>query len=197
MVDNPKKFDDYFEHLSKISWKGKLYKNFVSSPVLFVLARRFGRHIVEVGSGTGSGILGRFPKYVCGLEINPVSVDYCRSIGLPVQLIREDEAFPVATDTFDCCVLDNVLEHIAHPEKTLDECYRITRKGGGLLVAVPGVKGFKSDQDHAVFYDSAALKQLDDRWSLECIFTLPFLFASETLSRSLKQYCLVAIYKKI
>ena len=164
--------------------------------MLFICARKFGSRIVEIGSGTGSGLLGRFPKQVRGLEINPMSVDYCRSIGLPAELIRENEAFPIATGSVDCCVLDNVLEHIAHPKETLNECYRITRAGAGLVVAVPGVRGFESDPDHKIFYDAQALKSLDERWIMQSIFSMPFGFQSAKLSRSVKQYCLVATYKK-
>jgi SAM-dependent methyltransferase len=195
-LEDSSKFKDYFAHLSEISWKGRLYKNFVSSPVLFLCAQKYGSRIVEIGSGTGSGLLGRFPKKIRGLEINPLSVAYCKSKGLPAELIRENEAFPIATNSMDCCVLDNVLEHIDQPRETLDECYRITRKGGGLIIAVPGRSGFDSDHDHKVFYDANALKSLDERWILQSIFSLPFFFQSEKLSRSVKQYCLVARYTK-
>lgn len=195
-MEDSSKFNDYFAHLSEISWKGRLYKNFVASPVLFLCARKYGRRIVEIGSGTGSGLLGRFPKYVRGLEINPISVEYCRSIGLPAELIQENEAFPIAAASVDCCVLDNVLEHIVYPQETLDECYRITKAGGGLIVAVPGIRGFECDHDHKIFYDAQTLKSLDERWIMQSLFSLPFLFQSEKLSRSVKQYCLVATYKK-
>jgi SAM-dependent methyltransferase len=134
---------------------------------------------------------------VQGLEINPLSVEYCRAAGLNVQLIKDDGAFPVADGAFDACVLDNVLEHIDDPRRTLDECYRITREAGGLIIAVPGVRGHESDADHKKFYDEKALRLLDDRWSLQRLFSIPFLLTLEKLSRSVKQYCLVATYRKV
>jgi SAM-dependent methyltransferase len=191
------KFEDYFSHLQKISFVGRVYKRFFSSPVLYFCARRLGRRVVEIGSGTGSGVLGAFPKHVKGLEINPIVVEYCKSLGLNVDLIRDDGVFPVPDDSFDTCILDNVLEHIENPRRTLDECYRITRQGGGLVIAVPGVRGFDSDPDHKQFYDAGALKLLDERWLLQNVFSIPFLFKSEKLSRTVKQYCLVATYKKL
>lgn len=197
MAENPGKFVNYFTHLKKISFTGRIYKKFFSSPVLYFFARRFGKRIIEIGSGTGSGVLGAFPKRVCGLEINPVAVEYCKAAGLNVQLIRDDGAFPVADGAFDACVLDNVLEHIENPRRTLDECYRITKENGGLVIAVPGLRGFESDEDHKKFYDAEALRLLDDRWLLQSLFSIPFLFSSEQLSISVKQYCLVATYKKI
>ena len=197
MTNSTKGFEDYFLHLQKISFLGRVYKRFFSSPVLYFCARRFGKRIIEIGSGTGSGVLGTFPKHVRGLEINPHAVEYCNAAGLKVQLIKEDGIFPVADGTFDGCILDNVLEHIEHPRSTLDECHRITAKGGGLVIAVPGIRGYHSDADHKMFYDVEALRGLDERWTLQSLFTTPFLFKSEKLSTAVKQYSLVATYKKI
>ncbi len=197
MTNSSDRFEDYFSHLQKISLTGRIYKRFFSSPVLYFCARRFGDRIIEIGSGTGSGVLGAFPKRVRGLEINPHAVEYCKAAGLDVQLIGEDGIFPVAYGTCDACILDNVLEHIEDPRLTLDECHRITKENGGLVIAVPGKRGFESDPDHKRFYDAEALRSLDQRWLLLSLFSTPFFFTSERLSKSVKQYCLVATYRKI
>jgi len=197
MANSPNRFEVYFSHLQKISIAGRFYKRFISSPVLYSCARRFGNRVIEVGSGTGSGILGSFPKKVQGLEINPIAVDYCKAAGLNVQLVKDDGIFPVADGAYDACVLDNVLEHIQDPRKTLDECYRITGKEGGLVIAVPGIRGYASDDDHKRFYDAEALRRLDERWILLSLFSTPFIFTSAKLSKSVRQYCLVATYRKI
>lgn len=189
-------FKDYFSHLQKISFLGRLYKRFFSSPIVFLCARYFGRRIVEIGSGTGNGILGAFPSRVHGLEINPLAVKFTKAAGFNVDLIESDGVFPIADAVFDVCVLDNVLEHLSEPQLTLNECYRITKRNGGLVIVVPGVCGFESDQDHKVFYDSEKLRQLDQRWKLINLFSIPFIFTSKKLSKSVRQYCLVAIYKK-
>ena len=196
MAKEVDEFDDYFAHLQSISLAGRIYKKFFSSPILFFCARRFGRPIVEIGSGTGSGILGAFPRSVSGLEINPAAVKYCQSLRMNVQLIEEDGVFPVADGAFAACVLDNVLEQIEDPRSTLDECYRITRENGGLVIAVPGIRGFNSDDDHKKLYSIEDLKQLDKRWLLVNLISMPFLFVSESFSKTVRQYCLVAVYKK-
>lgn len=196
MANNPGNFEDYFVHLQKISLLGRIYKRFFTSPMLYFCARRFGNRIVEIGSGTGSGVLGSFPKSVQGLEINPHAVEYCKANGLNVQLIAEDGLFPVTDGAYDACILDNVLEHIEDPRSTLDECYRITGTNGGMVIAVPGIRGYHSDDDHKIFYDAGALRLLDDRWSLQSLFSIPFLFKCEKLSKSARQYCLVATYRK-
>ncbi|MEF8700045.1 MAG: methyltransferase domain-containing protein [Candidatus Accumulibacter sp. UW20] len=187
---------EYFNHLKGISLTGRLYKRFLSSTLLFLSARRFGKRMLEIGSGTGSGLLGAFPKHVVGVEINPVSVNYTQAQGLRTFLIGEGGVYPFSDGAFDACVLDNVLEHIADPRGTLDECWRVTGKEGGLVIAVPGLKGFQSDPDHKIHYEQDGLRFLDPRWRLSRLYSLPFFFLSDNLSRSIRQYCIVAIYQK-
>jgi SAM-dependent methyltransferase len=190
-------FEYYFSHLKSISFLGRMYKRFFSSPIIYYFASRFGDRVIEVGSGTGSGVLGTFSKYVSGLDINPAAVGYCRSHGMTAQLINDDGVFPVADESADVCVLDNVLEHIEKPRQTLDECYRITVKDGGLVIVVPGICGYKSDSDHKIFYSEQSLKELDERWLLVKIFSIPFFASFDFISKNFRQYCLVAIYKKV
>jgi SAM-dependent methyltransferase len=187
----------YFEHLKKISFLGRLYKSIYSSPLIYAASRRFGKKIVEIGSGTGSGVLGAFSSNVIGLDINPYSVNYCVENGMKAMLIDADGKFPLGSNEYDVCILDNVLEHIENPKKSLDECHRVTKLNGGLVIVVPGVKGYMADKDHKIFYDEERLANLDDRYNLEKLFALPSIFKSQKLSDSIKQYCLVALYKKI
>lgn len=186
----------YFDHLQKISFLGKAYKRLYSKLILLICNRKYGSKVLEIGSGIGNGVLGASPSQVIGLDINPEAVEFCKAKGLDADLINDDGVFPVENASVDVCVLDNVLEHIENPQKTLDECHRATKKFGGLVIIVPGMKGYKSDDDHKVFYDSENLKTLDPRWKMNFSFTVPFIFESKFLSESLSQYCLVAVYTK-
>ncbi len=189
-------YDDYYTHLSKISFTGKIYKKFFLAPIIYIIARVFGGKIIEIGSGIGSGLVGAFPKRTIGLEINPSAVKYCKDSGLNVQIIYENKPYPMPDKTVDCCVLDNVLEHLNDPSFTLCECARITNTNGGLILAVPGIKGFASDSDHKIFYDSSNLEKVHSHWKLLYSFSTPFLIKSNFLSRNIKQYCLIVVYKK-
>jgi SAM-dependent methyltransferase len=189
-------FEEYFHYLKGISLVGRLYKRYISSPILFLCTRAFGQRIVEVGSGTGAGVLGAYPSFVVGLEINPFAVDYSKSIGLQNSLIKEDGIFPMPDESCDACILDNVLEHIESPRQIMDECWRVTQPRGGLIIAVPGARGFAQDTDHKMFYQEDNLKNLDPRWRLERLFSIPFFIRSVRLSRAMRQYCLVAVYRK-
>lgn len=196
MEQEIEKFEHYFRHLTQISVLGRIYKRLFASRIIFARARRFGPRVIEIGFGTGSGVIGAFPRQVSGLEINPVAVAYCRAQGMQVQAIGNDGTFPEANATYDVCVLDNVLEHIAQPQTTLAECHRITGPGGGLVIVVPGARGYAIDIDHKIFYDADDLRTLDPRWQLKSLFSLPFGPVNEVISRRMKQYCLVAVYAK-
>ena len=194
--DNDDRFKSYFDYLQSISRSGRLYKRCVTSPILFGCGRLFGPRLVEVGSGVGSGILGAFSSRVVGLEINPYAVDYTRGRSLQSHLIESDGIFPLSDGTFDACVLDNVLEHIENPCPVMEQCLRITRPGGGLVVAVPGGRGYAQDADHKNFYDAEKLRSLDPRWELFASFSMPFVLKSKLLSNLVRQYCLVGVYRK-
>jgi SAM-dependent methyltransferase len=53
-------------------------------------------------------------------------------------------SFPVGR--FDFVIINHVLEHLANPVKTLSEVFRITRKGGTVILSVPD-KEFTFDRE--------------------------------------------------
>jgi ubiquinone/menaquinone biosynthesis C-methylase UbiE len=87
-----------------------------------------------------------------------------------------------------------VVEHIENPSKVLDECYRVTGPGGGLVIAVPRSVGLSGIKIIKYFTEKNELKRLDDRWSLIRIFSIPLFLRSESISKVMKQYCLVAVF---
>ncbi len=190
-------YEQYYAHLNAISCLGRIYKRYFASQILYYQAKKFGDNIAEIGSGIGSGILGAYPKHVIGFEINPLAVNFCKKKKLTVHLIDENKHYPAQEGEYDVCVLDNVLEHLAEPSFVLQECARITHKNAGLIIAVPGDKGFLFDADHKKHYREQELKNLSPEWQLLKTFSLPFIVKSELLSTLISQYCLVAVYKKI
>lgn len=188
---------DYYAHLVQISLLGKLYKRLITSPVIHFLCCRFGSNFLEVGCGIGSGFLGAYPKKVSGVEINPLAVEFCRKHGLNVQLIQENQSYPIPDNIIDVCVLDNVLEHLTDPYFTLGECLRVGKKDSGLIVVVPGEKGYASDDDHKIFYDESNLANIHPNWKLKHTFSTPFFIKNKWLSKHIRQYCIVAVYKKV
>lgn len=50
------------------------------------------------------------------------------------------ESMPYGDEQFDLVMLDDVLEHVKDPEKTLSECWRVLRPGGEVMIRFPSFR---------------------------------------------------------
>lgn len=59
--------------------------------------------------------------------------------GSRIECIHSDigGTLPIADERFDFVVMDNVVEHLYDPRKTLTECLRVLRKRGSLVLLTP------------------------------------------------------------
>jgi len=95
-----------------------------------------GAEILEVGAGASNptsqylSSLGR----LTGLDVDPA----VRSNGyLALARVLTANAYPFADSSFDACVSNYVVEHIADPSSHLEEIARILRPGGVYLFRTP------------------------------------------------------------
>jgi SAM-dependent methyltransferase len=73
---------------------------------------------------------------VYGVEVDELTSKVAESKGLKVfKGYLEDAQFP--SGHFDAVIMNHVLEHIHSPGKILDECRRILKPGGRLILGVP------------------------------------------------------------
>lgn len=175
---------EYFEYLSGRSILGLLYRRYFLYPKL---ARHLQGDTLDIGCGIGD--LLRFWPGMKGVDVNPTTVDFCRSQGLDVSLMPFDE-LPFPTATFDRLVLDNVLEHLVAPMPLLSEISRVLRPGGRVIVGVPGSRGYAQDPDHKIFYDEPGLINVLNKAGFQArtIFHAPA--RSAFLERKMRQYCI-------
>jgi SAM-dependent methyltransferase len=111
----------------------------------------------------------------------------------------ENNVFPVEENEFDSAILDNVLEHLTHPEITLNEVRRALKVGGKLLLGVPGAKGYTMDSDHKKFYDEKEMQRLltaNGFMSVTFLYT-PTFFKSHFISERLGSYCVYGVFEKL
>lgn len=177
--------ENYFSYLRSRSFLGAVYRRYLLYPRL---NRLLSGKCLDIGCGIGDMLAYR--SNTVGVDVNPHTVSYCRSVGLDASVMEVD-ILPFGGKTFDSVLLDNVLEHLSEPRALLREISRVLVPGGVFLVGVPGVKGWKSDPDHKVFYDEAALLSLVQEFGFgisSCTY-VPF-FRSEFLSAHVRQYCL-------
>ena len=187
MISSPQ---EYFRYLASRSRLGLLYRNCWLYPR--ICSHLTGR-VLDVGCGIGDFL--RFRKQTTGTDINPDTVQYCKSRGLDVVLMNVDR-LPFQSERFDGVLLDNVLEHIGVPKLLLEEVYRVLKPTGTLMVGVPGRAGYLRDHDHKVFYsyDELVTTLLAHGFICNTVFFMPI--ESTVLDRLLPQYCLYATFTR-
>lgn len=93
--------------------------------------------VLDVGGGTG--IMAEFlPEFVdkdeyVNLDISKEMLKYCeyRTICSPA------EDIPLPDNSFDYVTSSEVLEHVNDKTKMLEECYRVLKPGGKLILTTP------------------------------------------------------------
>lgn len=118
--------------------------------VMFLPAKPIGR-LLEVGFGSGETLmfLQNIGWEVEGVDFDVVAVENARAKGLKVNHGElTDYNYPHAT--FDVVISSNVIEHVPDPVGFIQECYRILKVGGRLVLLTPnadalGHRIYKSD----------------------------------------------------
>ncbi len=165
------------------------------APIFSVFKYRDSIHLVPNGKamdiGCGNGKFMRTMNFLGwrfeGVELNPIAVKACRSIGLKV-FHGDLHAAAFANNSFDLITARQVIEHIPNPANFMREISRILKKGGHLVIETPnskalgrqwfGANWFANDVPrHLVLYCSTNLHMLARRSGLRLVevkmFTSP------------------------
>lgn len=105
--------------------------------------------LLDVGCGDGRFLYEmKFRGWqVQGVEVDPQAVAVAREkYQLDVQL-GDLESAHYPDDTFDAITLRHVIEHLPYPVGTLNECKRILKPGGRLILVTPNTKSW----GHSIF----------------------------------------------
>jgi ArsR family transcriptional regulator len=98
--------------------------------------------IVDLGAGEGllSQLLARRAEEIVCLDNSPKMVEFGSDLAkkngfsnLRYQL-GDIEAVPLKTGVFDLALLSQALHHAQHPEKAIQEAFRVLKPGGKLIV---------------------------------------------------------------
>jgi ubiquinone/menaquinone biosynthesis C-methylase UbiE len=98
------------------------------------------KDILDLGCGEGitlEKILRRFPdRNVLGIDYGEEKIRICQEHHLPA---RQGSAYALnlKDQSWDCCLLLEVIEHLEEPQKALREVHRVLRKEGLFLLIFP------------------------------------------------------------
>lgn len=146
-----------------------------------------GKKLLDVGCGMGVHIdkfnLLGYNTY--GIDIRKEN-DYSRIR----QCDAEHDRFPFDDNTFDYIFSKSFIEHIIRPDNFLNECYRVLKPGGVIVIMTPDwksqLKFFWDDYSH---YHAWTIKSLKDVLSIfgfknsscEYFLQLPFIWKHQWL----------------
>jgi len=102
-----------------------------------------GGRLLEIGFGSGQTLrrLQALGWNVEGVEFDPVAVNNARASGLKVHL-GDLASLNLTEESFDAMVSSHVIEHLPDPEGFLNECRRLLKPGGTLVVYTPNSRAF-------------------------------------------------------
>lgn len=120
-----------------------------------------GAKVLDVGCGRGV-LLG--PLADRGFEVFGVEIDERATLGADpradIRFARRLGDARFETASFDQIIVWHVLEHIADPVHTLEECRRILKPGGRLVVAVPNFSSLQAQWSGPAWFHLDAPRHL-------------------------------------
>jgi 2-polyprenyl-3-methyl-5-hydroxy-6-metoxy-1,4-benzoquinol methylase len=99
--------------------------------------------LLDIGCGNGTFInrMHELGWETQGIDPDPKAVDYCRQKGLSASqgdILSQN----FSAETFDIITLNHVIEHVSNPQALVQECFRILKKQGILIMATPNANSW-------------------------------------------------------
>ena len=122
-----------------------------------------GSRLLEIGCGAGNLLLQASVRgsHPVALDLAMQALTFVRSrlreAGLGSEAPHDfsclqsiGESLPLASDSFDCILLSEVIEHLEVPQISIREATRVLRPGGRLLVTTPNYRSLWPVMERAV-----------------------------------------------
>ncbi len=96
-------------------------------------------YILDIGTGCGVYLdyLSQDAKLCIGVDINNKGFNKIEKASDIELAVATAEALPFNACSFDAIIMIEVLEHIIDDKKAIEECYRVLKPGGHLIITAP------------------------------------------------------------
>lgn len=105
-----------------------------------------GKDVLDIacGEGYGTAAMGKAgARSVIGVDIDPQAVEHARHRYQIDARLGSAETIPVENDSVDVVISFETIEHVPNPETFLDECVRVLRPGGVLVISTPNLEVYR------------------------------------------------------
>lgn len=139
-----------------------------------------GKNVLDIASGEGYGTAALKQGgalSVIGVDISEEACAYARQkYGVDVRQ-GSAESIPLTDNSIDVIVSFETIEHVTSPSKFLDECARVLRPGGTLIISTPNKDVYATEAQHenpfhcSELTESEFISLLKARFSRFTLFT--------------------------
>jgi ubiquinone/menaquinone biosynthesis C-methylase UbiE len=102
-----------------------------------------GARLLDIGCGEGQFTIECanliHADEVYGIEIRKNIAKEAKRKGIKVIIGDASQTFPFATEYFDVIMANQILEHVLDTDNMLNECHRILKVNGVMLLAIPNL----------------------------------------------------------
>jgi 2-polyprenyl-3-methyl-5-hydroxy-6-metoxy-1,4-benzoquinol methylase len=127
--------------------KNKIYENSGNEEVI-KLIEEDSLLILDIGCGAGSLAKKLFEKgkFVDGISISSEELQLADPFLRKGYLYNLENGLPpeIKFDCYDCVICSHVIEHIAYPERLLNDIKNVLKENGFLIIALPNLFHYKS-----------------------------------------------------
>lgn len=130
--------------------KNTIYYVFLEHFYRYCFARRYclNKVVLDSGCGTGYGAyeLSKSARKVIGIDIAKEAIDFCRNnyTKANIEFLEMDiRSIKFDSQSFDCVVSFETLEHIYEQEQFLQEVKRVLKPGGILIISTPDKENYR------------------------------------------------------
>jgi len=130
----------------KVFYCAKMMKPFVKGSV------------IDLGAGTGKVtdyLVKNNPKVkdILCLDFSNIHKEILKNKGYKFQRQNLDEPpYDIPGDSFDTVISSDVVEHLLSPYAYFNECFRVLKGGGALILSTPDVKREKINVPHINYF---------------------------------------------
>jgi SAM-dependent methyltransferase len=122
--------------------------------------------LLDVGCGSGylADYLGTGVSLVAGVDVNSTSVSLASERpNVDSAVVGDATKLPYKSETVDCMLLGDVMEHFEEPLPLLQECNRVLQSNGELIISVPAFRWLWGPHDeHNKHTDRYTKNRLSD-----------------------------------